>query len=159
MSIESPPPSETPQDAVRGVIDRLWSAGAAELVPRLVAPAYTVHRDPGDGWEGQTLDHAAYAERLAYCRAVLPDLDFTIEDLLVAERRPAADGARVVVRWTYRGTQRGALPGLGVTGNAVAVTGLTIYELVRGVGGWRVSGHWQETDRAGLLRQLGLPIP
>jgi len=43
------------------------------------------------------------------------------------------------------------MPGLATTGRALAVTGITIYQ----VEGGRVSGHWQETDRFGLMQQPG----
>src|SRR5262249_58957862 len=82
----------TPEEAariVRELHDVVWSAGELSAVDRLVASEYVIHSDPGDPWEGQTLDRAAYRERVRYSRAAFPDLAFTLHDVVATGRRVA----------------------------------------------------------------------
>jgi steroid delta-isomerase-like uncharacterized protein len=117
-------------------------------VERLVAPQYTIHSDPGDAWEGRTLDRDGYTERVRYSRTAFPDLLFTVDDTISA-------GERVAVRWHAEGTHEGALRGLPATGQRLRFAGQTIYELKQG----QVAGHWQVVDRLGFLEQLRSPEP
>ena len=139
----------TPSEAarlVRELYDAVWSGGDLSGVARLVAPRYVVHSDPGDPWEGQALDHAAYRERLLYSRTAFPDLAFTVHDVV-------AEGGRVAVRWSAEGTHRGDLAGLSATGRRLRFAGLTIYDISGGL----VAGHWQVIDRLGFFQQLRGP--
>ena len=139
----------TPEEAeriVRELHDVVWSAGELSAVDRLVAPRYVIHSDPGDPWEGQTLDRAAYRERVSYSRAAFPDLVFTLHDVIATARR-------VCVRWGAEGTHAGDLPGLPATGKRLRFAGQTIYDLAGG----QVAGHWQVIDRLGFIQQLRGP--
>ena len=80
---------------------------------------------------------------VVYWRA-FPDLRMTIDDQL-------AEGGSVVTRWTGRGTHSGALAGIRATGKVVAVSGISIDRLVGG----KIVESWLETDRLGMLQQLG----
>lgn len=135
--------ARSPADVVRALLAQVWSDGDTAAIARLVAPRYTVHRDPGDPWEGQTLDRKGYAARLAHSRDAFPDLRFVVDDLL-------ADGERVAVRWTAEGTHAGELPGLPATQRRLTFTGHTHYAVAHG----QVTGHWQVVDRLGFVGQL-----
>ncbi|SRR5712692_5517728 len=76
--------------------------------------------------------------------AALPG-QFTIEDLI-------AEGEKVVVRYTYRGTHQGQWRGLPPTGKAVTFTGTITYRIVAG----KAVEAWQNADNLSVLRQLGL---
>jgi predicted ester cyclase len=69
----------------------------------------------------------------------------TIEDMI-------AEGDKVVVRMTMRGTQQGALGGIPPTGKQVAVSTI---DIVRIEGG-QIAEEWGIDDRLGMLQQLGL---
>jgi steroid delta-isomerase-like uncharacterized protein len=129
------------------VVDELyrlvWNQGDLRAIDRLVAPRYAIHSDPGDPWEGKTLDREGYEERLSYSRTAFPDLSFTIHELVAA-------GNRVAVRWSAEGTHTGDLRDLPATGKRLGFSGQTIYELDAG----KVVGHWQVVDRLGFLEQL-----
>jgi predicted ester cyclase len=75
-------------------------------------------------------------------RAV-PDWQATIDDLI-------AEGDKVVVRWTGRGTHLGPWEGLAATGRAVMTTGIDIERLVDG----RIVEENGQDDMAGFLRQF-----
>ena len=72
-----------------------------------------------------------------------PDGRFAVEDVL-------ADGDRVAVRQTFRGTQEGAFLGIAPTGRRVTVAATVMYR----VAGARIAESWWNADVLGLLRQL-----
>lgn len=134
---------EAPTVIVAELYRLVWSRGEYQALERLVAPEYVVHSDPGDPWEGQTLDRSGYRERVEYSRAAFPDLEFTIHEAFTT-------GDRVAVRWSAEGTHEGALCGLPASGKRLRFGGQTIYELT----GQEVAGHWQLVDRLGVLEQV-----
>ncbi len=126
---------------VNDLYRRIWTYGDYAAIERLVAPRYVIHSDPGDPWEGKTLDHEAYRERVRHSRSTFPDLVFQIEDSVAA-------GDRVAVRWRAEGTHEGDLPGIPATLRRLVFSGQTFYA----VEGGRVAGHWQAIDRLGFFR-------
>ncbi|HET9554431.1 MAG TPA: DUF2239 family protein [Anaeromyxobacteraceae bacterium] len=129
---------------VAELYEAVWSRGDYQAIERLVAPRYAIHADPGDPWEGKTLDRAGYAARVRYSREAFPDLAFTVHELVAARDR-------VAVRWSAEGTHRGDLRDLPATGRRLGFAGQTFYALADG----RVAGHWQVVDRLGFVQQLG----
>ena len=121
----------------------VWSQGDDRAIGRLIAPRYVVHSDPGDPWDGQTLDRKAYEERVAYSRTAFPDLVFTTHELVAA-------GNRVAVRWSAEGTHLGDLRDLPATGKRLTFAGQTMYETKDSM----IAGHWQVIDRLGFVQQL-----
>lgn len=126
-------------------MELVWNTGDVSLVPTFVAEQYTVHSDPGDPWEGQTLSREEFAARLRISRAPFPDLRFEVTDTL-------ADGDRVAISWTMRGTHLAAMGAVPATGRAIAVQGMTIYTFAAGY----LTGHRQVVDRLAVAAQLGL---
>ena len=81
--------------------------------------------------------------------AAFPDIQYTVEALL-------AEGDKVVVRWTARGTHTGELMGIPPTGKQVTVTGVNIGRVANG----RIVEEWGEFDMMGMMQQLGVvPTP
>ncbi len=74
-----------------------------------------------------------------------PDLYVTVEDMV-------AEGDKVVICMTMRGTQQGALGAIPPTGKQVAVSTI---DMVRIEGG-KIAEEWGIDDRLGMLQQLGL---
>jgi len=126
-------------------MERVWNAGDLAAVDRFLAERYTIHSDPGDPWDGQTLSRAGFKDRLTTSRAPFPDLRFELGDIV-------ADGDRVAISWTMRGTQVGALGGRPASGRAINVQGMTIYYFADGL----ITGHRQVVDRLSVVQQLGL---
>lgn len=78
-----------------------------------------------------------------------PDGIFTIEDMI-------AEGDRVVVRVTARGTHQGAIMGIPPTGKQITLSGITIFRVANG----KIVEQWSNSDDLGLLQQLGVvPMP
>ena len=76
--------------------------------------------------------------------AAFPDWQTTIEDLI-------AEGDKVVVRMTQRGTHQGTFSGLAATGKQVTVAGIAIFRLRDG----QIVEEWLVTDQLGAMQQLG----
>ncbi|WP_204114329.1 ester cyclase [Shimia biformata] len=122
---------------------RVWSDGDVSAVDEFIADSYTIHNDPGDPWNGQTLTRDGFANRLVKSRAAAPDQTFT--PVMMIE-----EGRRIAVAWDWTGTHLGDLPDIPATGKPISMTGLTIYEF----DGDRLCGHWQVADRLGIYQQL-----
>jgi predicted ester cyclase len=63
-----------------------------------------------------------------------------------------AEGEKVLVRLTIRGTHQGELLGIAPTGRAVEVAVLDLFH----VRGGKLVEHWALLDNLGLLKQLGV---
>lgn len=133
------------KEAVVTLIEEVWSKGNLQIVDQLIAPQYTIRHDPGDPWEGKTLDLATFKERVQLSHHVFPDQKFYIEDLV-------GEGDKIAVSWRFTGTQKGNIPRLPTTNKIANVSGLTIYYFSNG----KIIGHWQVVDRLGFLEQLGI---
>ena len=133
------------KEAVMRLINEVWSEGNLQIVDQLIAPQYTIRHDPGDPWDGKTLDLATFKKRVMSSRYVFPDQKFYIQDLV-------CDGNKIAVSWKFTGTHKGNIPGLPVTNKTVNVSGMTIYYFSND----KIIGHWQIVDRLGFLQQLGI---
>jgi steroid delta-isomerase-like uncharacterized protein len=90
------------------------------VIDTYVSPQYTIKHDPGDAWDGQTLDRTTFQQRVLYSRNAFPDLNFAIQEMV-------EEGEQVVVFWIMSGTHNGDLPNLPATGRAFSISGITIY--------------------------------
>lgn len=125
-------------------IRRVWDNGEAESADAYIAEAYTIRHDPGDPWEGRTLDRAGFKDRVRQSRAAFPDQRFEIQRLF-------ADGDDVAMTWLWAGTHLGDLPNFPATGRPIRMSGATVYTFdAAGL----LTGHWQITDRLGVFQQL-----
>ncbi len=79
-----------------------------------------------------------------------PDFQVTIEDLF------AAEGDKVVLRFTFRGTHQGEFMGVAPTGRQVTMSGIDIF----GVADGKIVELWNEEDVLGMMQQVGaIPEP
>lgn len=85
-------------------------------------------------------------ERLAdFLLPAIPDMRIDLDDVV-------AEGDKVVVRLTLRGTHRGDLAGIAPTGRAIEVGVMDLFHLRDG----KMSEHWALFDNLGMLKQLGV---
>ncbi len=77
--------------------------------------------------------------------AAFPDWSVQVEDVV-------AEGDKVVVRTVQRGTHEGQFFGVPPTGRRVEFSSIAVYRLEGGL----IVEEWIETDRLGLLAQLGI---
>jgi predicted ester cyclase len=82
-------------------------------------------------------------------QAVFPDIKSSEEDLI-------AEGDKVVVRRTFRGTHKGEFAGVAASGKEVTFSGIFIARLTGG----KIEEQWANVDFLGLLQQIGaVPAP
>ena len=126
--------------------DEVWSMGNMAMIEELFAPD-TLYHAPG-GTTSRGIE--ARQQTPLRWRTAFPDFRATVDDIF-------AEGDKVVVRWTVRGTHRGAIEiesagTIPPTGKHVSFAGMDIYHFRGGkiVEGWR---HWGSLQ---LLQQLGV---
>lgn len=127
---------------VRQVYEEIRSDGNLDLVDEIFAADYVGH-DP-TAMPEEVRGRQGFREQTSLYRAAFPDLRFVVESTV-------AEGDEVVVRWTAKGTHRGAIADEPPTGNEVTVSGFGSWIVRDG----KITEHWGIIDLMGLLRQIG----
>lgn len=121
--------------------EEVWNQGRLEVLDDLMHPVYRNHSpglpDPQPG-------PAGLKPIVAAMRIGLPDMHYTIEDMVIAPDK-------VAVRVILRATHKGELFGMAPTGRRIEVEQMQIERIEAG----KIIEHWRRTDDLGLLRQLG----
>ena len=125
----------------RRVFEEAFNQGNLAVIDEVCAPNYVLN-DP----TGPVRGPAGFKQFITMYRAAFPDLHFTIEEEI-------AEGDRVVVRWTARGTHWGELMGIPPTGKPATVTVITI---ARAAANGKFEEVWNNLDSLGMLQQLGV---
>ena len=113
------------------------------IADELIDPHYVNHFLPG-----QT-GPAVEQQIMTLFFSAFPDLQGTIDDLF-------AEGDRVAVRLTWRGTNGGSFNGMPPTNKAVAFSSTSIFRVANG----KIAENWAQVDMLGLMQQLGvIPRP
>ncbi len=120
-------------------------AAVEGFVEDFFAVNYVAHENSKPG---TSVSHRGIKQYLNRFYAVMPDLHITVEDLV-------AEGDKVVIRWTMRGTHAGEFMGSAPTGNSVTVKAIECFRIADG----RIVERWSNWDQLALLQQLGvLPL-
>ena len=85
---------------------------------------------------------------IAFNEAAFPNYELIAEDMI-------AEGDKVVVRSTFRGTHKGDLMGIAPTGKQVTMPLILIYRIADD----KIVEHWMQTDALGMMQQLGVIPP
>jgi predicted ester cyclase len=83
-------------------------------------------------------------EHIIAFEAAFPHYELVAEDLV-------AEGDRVAVRTTFKGTHTGEFMGVAPTGKDVSIPIMLIYRIEGG----KIAEHWMNADAMGLMQQLG----
>jgi steroid delta-isomerase-like uncharacterized protein len=129
---------------LRRFLEDVWNEGRIDACDLYIADTYSIRHDPGDPWDGQTLDLAGFKNRLRLSRAPFPDQRFEVQEMI-------ADGDAVAITWRWTATHLGDFPGFPATGTPIRMSGMTVYHFN---GADRLTGHWQIADRLGVYQQL-----
>lgn len=130
----------------RQMIEEIFNRGDLSRVDEFLAPDFVEREElpPGvpPGREG-------VKQLTAMLRSAFPDFKATIDDLV-------AEGDKVVILQTWRGTHRGEFMGIPPTGRSVS---FQVIDTMRIAGG-KIVEHWGLMDSMGLMQQLGaIPAP
>jgi steroid delta-isomerase-like uncharacterized protein len=125
--------------AARRFFEEGWNKGDAAQLKAFLGDTFLSHNP--SGFAIQSSDD--YCRGVAAYRTAFPDLVTSVEDVI-------AEGDRVVVRGTDRGTHQGEFMGTAASDRLVTTTWIEIFRMESGKA---VEG-WVETDIKGLLDQL-----
>jgi steroid delta-isomerase-like uncharacterized protein len=128
---------------IQAFFDEVWTDGNCDRIEHFIAPAYVIRSDPGDPWDGQTLDRSEFVRRLTISRAPFPDQSFHIDEIHI-------DDDVAAISWGWRGTHLADMPGFPASGRRIKTSGLTFYYFEKGL----LCGHRQQTDRSSVYQQL-----
>jgi predicted ester cyclase len=137
----------------RRYYEEIFNQGNLAAIDELVAPDLVAH-GPGVAPRAEgTSSRDRLRQAVTGLRTTWPDLHLTIEDEI-------AEGDKVAVRYTRRGTQKGEWHSIlfgtvPPTGKEVTFTGVTIFRLVNG----KIAEIWLNPDELGMVQQLGLIPP
>ena len=131
------------REIARRFIEEVWNGGDLALAEALLDPALVNH-DP----DGQTTDYAGFLAFIRNTREALPDIRFTIDDMI-------AEDDKVATRVTIHASQSQA-GGDSAVAQPVAWSGIGIIRVKDG----RIVEQWADTDSIGtaidaLNPQLG----
>ena len=136
------PTMETNQQAknkttVRRLYEEVLNTGNFSIADQFIDPDYTgVRGEKGSG---------GFTETIKPVRAAFPDIKWTVEDLI-------AEDNKVVIRWSWVGTNGSSFNGFPVTNKEVTQTAIAIYEFK----GDRIIKAWMQSDRLGFFQQIGV---
>jgi steroid delta-isomerase-like uncharacterized protein len=125
-------------------IEYIWNKGRVDLYEELFAENVVHHENlqAGTGVEGMKNGRIMVQQ-------AFPDIRHTIEDEI-------AEGDKVVVRSTVRGTHQGELMGIPATGKQITMSVVAIYRLDSA----RIVEVWFFFDQLSMMQQLGaIPMP
>lgn len=132
---------------VRRIFEDGLNRGEVEAVAARTAPDFfdhDIHVETGISGGPEDMSEALVAIRRGF-----PDIHVTIEDIV-------AEGDKVAVRNTWRGTHEGEFNGISATGRRIEITGTVIWRITNGM----IAERWATIDTLGLLQQLGvMPAP
>ena len=120
--------------------EEVMSRGNLAFIDEYCSPDYVDHDDDlaAPGREG-------LRQHVAMIRRGLPDTQVTVEDMV-------ADGDKVAVRTTARGTHMGEFMGVSPTGKQITISGMDITRFAEG----KIVEHWGLVDAMAMMQQLGL---
>lgn len=118
----------------------VMNEGNEDVIDEICAPNFVDH----DPLPGTGPDRDGIHEFVKQIRSAFPDLETTVDDMLV-------EGDEIAVRSTFRGTHEGDFMGIPATGKKVEVAN---YDFVRMENDQAVE-HWGTIDSAALMEQLG----
>ena len=126
---------------VRRLIEEFINKGNLAVADEIFVTNFVDHSPAA----GTTPDRQGIKQYVTMLHSAFPDFHCAVEDLI-------AEGNRVVVRLTCRGTHRGELMGISPTDRQVNVTGISILHFAGG----KVEERWNNTGNLGIMQQLGV---
>jgi len=119
-----------------------------DVCDEIYAPTFHFHTIQHASITPQVTESTPQSEKAAYewLKAVWSsNWRMTIDEMI-------AEGDRVMVRWTFNGTQVGELSGLPPTHRQVTYSGINIFRIADG----KIAEIWDIYDRLWMWQQLGV---
>jgi steroid delta-isomerase-like uncharacterized protein len=133
-------PVEENKELLRKVYD-LWNHKEIAAAFEFFDPGYSEHYP-----DGTTLRNDEEGKKfLMGFFTAFPDIVSSIDDMV-------AEGDKVAMRVTWRGTHQGLFMGIPATGKRIQMTNSAIFRIAGG----KVAESWAHADNLGLMQQLGV---
>lgn len=119
-----------------------------DVCDEIFAPKFLFHTLQHASITQQTVESDPQSEKDAYAWLTSvwsPDWRMTVDEMI-------AEDDRVMVRWTFHGTQVGEYAGLPPTNRQVVYSGINIFRIESD----RIAEIWDISDRLWLWQQLGV---
>jgi steroid delta-isomerase-like uncharacterized protein len=130
----------------RQMVEEVFNRGDLSRADDFLAPDFVEREELPPGIPR---DREGVKQLTAMLHSAFPDFEATIDDIV-------AEGDKVVIRQTWRGTHKGEFMGIPPTGRSVS---FGVIDIIRIAGGKGVE-HWGLMDRMSLMQQLGaIPAP
>jgi steroid delta-isomerase-like uncharacterized protein len=136
--------AETNAALVARFYGEIWNGGRLTRLADYIADDHAYH-DPSDPAAPAGPD--GISQLVSRLRRAFPDLALTLDDV-------AAQGDRVAVRFTARGTHRGTFLGAAGTDRMVEMTGIAVHRVADG----QITETWVNWDSFGVAQQVGLVL-
>ncbi len=133
--------SEANKALCRRLFEEIWNRRNLAIIDECYASNFTEHTSSGPDFGAGP---QAASKLVQFYQSAFPDTRMTIDDMV-------AEGDRVAVRWTARGTHEGELNGVPPSHNRVTVTGCTVLRVANG----KIAEAWQNFDALGMMQQVG----
>jgi steroid delta-isomerase-like uncharacterized protein len=130
---------ETNKAIVRRYIEQVHNQHRSDLAEEFLAEDVVLH------YTGLEPGLKAVQQWLTLFAEAFPDRHLTIEDVV-------AEGDRVVVRTSFKGTHQGEMQGIPATGKTIRLPSVTIFRLENG----KIAEGWVVNDNLGMMQQLGV---
>ncbi len=126
-------------ELIRSYFEGWANHGDLVVADQLIATNLVLHNPPA---VLHSLDE--YKQTMPAFHKAFPDHRFTIEDQV-------AQGNKIAVRWTLRGTHLGEYQNRPPTGKSILVTGTSTFRIAGG----KIQEIWVNMDRLAFMHQLG----
>jgi len=125
----------------RRVIEEIFNKQNLALADELIDTNFVDHGIAGMGFKGPE----GFKQFVTTFISGFPDIRLTIDDMV-------AEGDKVAMRLTARGTHKGDLMGIAPTGKQVTMSGI----LIQRIAGNKMAEGWLVNDNLGMMQQLGV---
>ena len=130
---------------IRRWLEEGWTRGNLAVADEVIDVGFVVH---GAGGQAVPTGPEGVKQLVSAWRTGFPDGRMIVDDML-------AEGDKVVIRMTWRGTHNGVFYGIAPTGRQVSVTSIGIDRVANG----KIVEGWGEIDMLGLYQQIGAISP
>ena len=130
-------------EVMSSFMNEVWNSGDFTNLSDYVSDTYEVIDDPGDAWNGMSLNHDEFITRVMHSRNAFSDLRFDIQEMIDGDEK-------IAIRWYMSGTHSGDLPMIPAANKSFSISGMTFYYFKNG----KISGHRQAFDQLGFIQQI-----
>lgn len=147
MPVGTISPTERNKFLVRRFVEDMWNAGNLDVADEVLAANYVEHpSSPDESRDDEPTGPDGMKQFVRMFKGAFPDMEFTIDHMV-------AEGDKVAVQLTGRGTHKGDLRDLAPTGKRVTIGGAAIHRIEDN----KIVETYQVVDRLSLREQLGAP--